>query len=55
MITYKLLTKDYMHLAKCLVPMGDQISMTMEERAAMLQSKTKRFGEKEIKACFGEQ
>ncbi|PLN75341.1 hypothetical protein BDW42DRAFT_180881 [Aspergillus taichungensis] len=55
MITYKLLTKDYMHLAKCLVPMGDQISMTMEERAAMLQSKTKRFGEEEIKACFGGQ
>ncbi|PLB41615.1 uncharacterized protein BDW47DRAFT_99390 [Aspergillus candidus] len=55
MITYKVLTKDYMHLAKCLVPMGDQISMTMEERAAMLQTKTKRFGEKEIKACFGGQ
>jgi hypothetical protein len=53
MITYRLIRKDYMHLAKCLVPMGDQISMSMEERAAMLQTKTRRFTEAEIARKFG--
>lgn len=42
-ITVKLLQKDYMHLAKCLVPMGNQINMTLEERVQMLQARTRRF------------
>lgn len=54
MITVKLLQKDYMHLAKCLVPIGDaQIKMTLEERAAMLRTKTKRFSEEEIRQKYG--
>ncbi|EAL86472.2 hypothetical protein KXX33_006967 [Aspergillus fumigatus] len=53
MITYRLIRKDYTHLAKCLVPIGDQISMSIEERAAMLQSKTRRFTEAEIARKFG--
>ncbi|KAL2012132.1 hypothetical protein VTN00DRAFT_4850 [Thermoascus crustaceus] len=52
MITFKLLRKDYIHLAKCLVPMGDQIRMSLEERAAMLQAKTRRFTEEEIRRKF---
>jgi hypothetical protein len=53
MITYRLIRKDYTHLAKCLVPMGDQISMSIEERAAMLQTKTRKFTEAEIARKFG--
>lgn len=53
MISYKLMIKDYNHLAKCLVPLGDQVLLTMEERAAMLQSKTRRFSDKEIRDKFG--
>lgn len=52
MITFKLLRRDYIHLAKCLVPMGDQIRMSLEERAAMLQAKTRRFTEEEIRRKF---
>ncbi|GLI79735.1 hypothetical protein PoHVEF18_008076 [Penicillium ochrochloron] len=42
-ITVYLLRKDYTHLAKCLIPMGDQVNMTMEQRAEMLRSRTRRF------------
>lgn len=52
MMTVKLLQKDYMHLAKCLVPIGDQIGMTQQEIADMLRTKTRRFTEKEIQAKF---
>lgn len=41
-ITVKLMQKDYMYLAKCLIPMGSQIGMTLEQRAQMLQSWTRR-------------
>lgn len=41
-ITIKLMQKDYMYLAKCLIPMGSQIGMTLEQRAQMLQSWTRR-------------
>ncbi|KAF2083510.1 hypothetical protein K490DRAFT_76497 [Saccharata proteae CBS 121410] len=52
-ITVRLMMKDYMHLAKCLVPIGDeQRAMTMEERAAMLETKTRRFTEEEIRRKF---
>ncbi|KAK4126860.1 fatty acid desaturase [Parathielavia appendiculata] len=53
MITVKLLQKDYLHLARCLVPIGDQMDMTLEERAAMLRRHTRRFTEKEIREKFG--
>ena len=52
MITIRLLRKDYMHLAKCLVPMGDQVGMSLEEIAAMLRTKTRRFSEAEIRDKF---
>ncbi|KAK4494484.1 hypothetical protein PRZ48_014782 [Zasmidium cellare] len=52
MMTIKLLQKDYMHLAKCLVPIGDQIGMTQQEIADMLRTKTRRFTEEEIQAKF---
>ena len=53
MITVKVLQQDYLHLAKCLVPMGDQINMTLEERAELLKRHTRRFSEEEIKQKFG--
>lgn len=52
MMTMKLLQKDYMHLATCLVPIGDQIGMTQQEIADMLQTKTRRFTEDEIRQKF---
>lgn len=54
MMTVKLMQKDYMYLAKCLVPIGEaQMGMSLEERAEMLRSKTRRFSEEEIKAKYG--
>ena len=52
MITVYLLRKDYAHLARCLVPIGDQIHMSLEETAMMLRSKTRRFTEEEIVKKF---
>ena len=52
MITVCLMRKDYRYLAKCLVPMGDQIGMTHDELAEMLRRKTRRFSEEEIKRKF---
>ncbi|TVY56580.1 hypothetical protein LSUE1_G010015 [Lachnellula suecica] len=51
-ITFRLLTKNYAHLAKQFVPMGKQIGMSQAEIAAMLKTKTRRFSEEEIKAKF---
>lgn len=53
MMSITLLRKDYDHLAKCLVPIGDQIDMTMQERADMLRTKTRVFSEEEIEKKFG--
>lgn len=53
MLTIKTLQKDYMYLAKCVVPMGDQVGMSLDELAAMLRTKTRRFSEEEIRAKFG--
>lgn len=53
MMTYKLITKDYMHLANCLVPIGDQIGMSQKEIADMLRTKTRAFSEDEISEKFG--
>ncbi|EGC47687.1 conserved hypothetical protein [Histoplasma capsulatum var. duboisii H88] len=52
MLTVKLMQKDYVHLAKCLVPIGDQVHMTMDEIATMLRTKTRRFTEEDIKKKF---
>ena len=52
-ITFCLLTKKYKYLAKQLIPMGDQIGMSIDEIAEMLKRKTRRFTEQEIKAKFG--
>ena len=41
MITVRLLMKDYAHLARCLVPIGEQMDMTLEERAVMLRRHTR--------------
>lgn len=52
MMTLTLIRKDYMHLATCLVPIGDQIGMSQQEIADMLRSKTKRFTEEDIGRKF---
>lgn len=46
------MTKNYLHLAKQMVPMGDQIGMSQVELADMLRQKTRRFSEEEIAAKF---
>jgi len=52
MMTVKLLQKDYDHLAGCLVPIGDQIHMSRKEIAAMLQTKTRKFSEEDVRRKF---
>ena len=52
-LTYRLMRHDYLHLASCLVPIGDQIGMTQQEIADMLRTKTRRFTEEDIQAKFG--
>ena len=53
MMTVKLLQKDYVFLASCLVPIGDQIGMSQQELADMLRTKTRRFTEEDIRRKFG--
>ncbi|KAI0805039.1 fatty acid desaturase [Xylaria sp. FL0064] len=53
LITVRLMLRDYEHLARCLVPIGNQIDMTMEQRVAMLKRHTRRFSEEEIQEKFG--
>jgi hypothetical protein len=53
MMTLTILRKDYAHLAKCVVPIGNQIGMSQQELADMLRTKTRRFTEEEIKKKFG--
>lgn len=48
MVTVRLMMKDYDTLAKCLVPMGDQIELTMEGRVALLKKLTRKFSEEQI-------
>jgi len=55
MITYRLMRKDYDYLARCLVPIGEQIKMSHEERVEMLRKKTIRFTEEDIRRKFGKQ
>ncbi|KAJ5498184.1 hypothetical protein N7453_007235 [Penicillium expansum] len=44
MLTVNLLRKNYTHLARCMVPIGaEQRAMSLEERADLLRSRTRRF------------
>lgn len=52
MITVRLLLKDYTTLAQCMVPIGDQIPMTLEDRVNLLKSYTRRFTEDELHKKF---
>ena len=52
MMTYRILKKDYLYLADCIVPMGEQIHMSKQELADMLRTKTRRFSEEEIQEKF---
>jgi hypothetical protein len=52
MITVRLLMKDYRTLARCLVPIGEQMDMTLDEKAEMLRRHTRRFSEEEIREKF---
>ncbi|MCJ1354039.1 MAG: hypothetical protein MMC33_004026 [Icmadophila ericetorum] len=52
MMTVSVLRKDYDHLARCLVPIGDQFNMSHQEIVEMLRSKTKRFTEEDIQKKF---
>ncbi|KAM7219110.1 Fatty acid desaturase domain containing protein [Rhypophila decipiens] len=52
-ITIYLLKRDYEHLARCLVPIGEkQLAMTLEDRVAMLKRHTRKFTEEEIRKKF---
>ena len=51
-ITFRLLRKDYDTLAKCMVPIGDQVKLTHQEKMDLLRTKTKRFTEEEIRQKF---
>lgn len=53
MLTVKVLSKDWDHLARCLVPMGDQVAMSHQQKVDMLRSKVRRFTEEEIQAKYG--
>jgi len=52
MMTYRILRKDYLYLADCLVPIGDQIGMSKQELADMLRTKTRKFSEEEIREKY---
>lgn len=52
MITIRLMLRDYETLAKCMVPLGDHIALTLEERAALLKRNTRPFTEEEIRAKY---
>ncbi|KAM5344110.1 hypothetical protein ACJ41O_012647 [Fusarium nematophilum] len=52
MLTVRLLMKDYRRLAKCMVPIGSQVSLTMDERMQLLRRHTRPFSEDEIANKF---
>lgn len=55
MITVRLMLKDYKTLAKCMVPIGNQISMTLDERVSLLKCHTRQFSEEELRKKFKSQ
>jgi len=52
MMTVKLLRKDYKYLARCVVPIGKQVGLSIDEIAGLLKTKTRRFTEDEIRVKF---
>ena len=52
MMTYRILAKDYLYLAGCVVPIGEQVGMSKQELADMLRTKTRRFLEEEIQEKY---
>ncbi|KAH7158164.1 hypothetical protein B0J13DRAFT_468412 [Dactylonectria estremocensis] len=48
MVTFRLMIKDYETLAKCMVPLGDQIELTMEGRIELLKKLTRKFTKEQI-------
>ncbi|CAA9965292.1 Fatty acid desaturase [Pyrenophora teres f. maculata] len=54
-LTINLLRKNYEHIANCLVPMGDQMKLTLDEKVEMLKRKTRKFTEEEIAEKWGKQ
>lgn len=52
MMTFRILRKDYLYLADCMVPIGDQIGMSKQELADMLRKKTRKFTEEEIQEKY---
>ncbi|KAL6703708.1 hypothetical protein ACN47E_009402 [Coniothyrium glycines] len=54
-LTINLLRKNYEHVARCLVPMGDQMKLSLEERVEMLKKKTRKFSEEEIAEKWGKE
>ncbi|UNI14802.1 hypothetical protein JDV02_001397 [Purpureocillium takamizusanense] len=52
MITFRLLCKDYHHLAERLVPLGQQIGLTMGQRVQLLRRQTRKFTEVDIQQKF---
>ena len=53
-ITFRLMRKDYDHLAKCFVPIShEQRNMTHIEIIEMLRTKTKKFSESDIQRLWG--
>lgn len=51
-ITYRLMKKEYDHLARCLIPIGDQIDMSLNEVADLLRTKTLKFTEADIQKKY---
>jgi hypothetical protein len=51
-ITFRVLRKDYGYLADRLVPLGEQKTMSRDELAQMLQRKTRRFSEAQIRQLW---
>lgn len=52
MMTFRILRKDYLYLADCVVPIGEQIGMSKQELADMLRTKTRKFSEEEIEEKY---
>lgn len=52
MVTFRLMIKDYETLAKCMVPLGDQIQLTMEGRIELLKKLTRKFTDEQIKEKY---
>ncbi|KAI9715440.1 MAG: hypothetical protein M1812_005916 [Candelaria pacifica] len=55
MMTVKLLMKDYEHLARCMVPIGGQAELTMQERVQLLRGKTRAFSREDVLRKFGKE